>query len=321
MFHPKKLERLVMKNNCPSCESRNIKLIGKIPYTDVFAGKALLVPLNGGELYSCDMCNCFFRFPRLPKREMDALYRLGDDENWTPLKDQKRPDWQIAYSWIHNNTTNRQVLDVGCFSGEYLKGLLNTGADFYGIEIHKKAAERAMQYGVEIIGEDFECLRAVEKRFDVVTSFDVIEHVYNPKLFLNMLADVTKPGGEIIISTGNSMAISWRLMGSRYWYCTIGEHISFINPQWCEQVAHELGLEVTNVEYFSHAPPSRLTLINRVKEIISNLVYRFLPIFFHSLRKSGFGSKDIVKHPVLLDYPPVWVTAKDHFIIRFRKKL
>jgi hypothetical protein len=134
-----------------------------------------------------------------------------------------------------------------------------------------------------------------------------------------MLADITKPGGEIIISTGNSMAVSWRLMGSRYWYCTIGEHISFINPQWCEQVANNLELEVIDLEYFSHAPPSRFTLINRVKEIISNLVYRFIPIFPHYLRKFGFGSKDVMKHPVLLDFPPIWGTAKDHFIIRFRK--
>ena len=188
-----------MKNNCPSCGSSNVKLIGKIPYTDVFAGKVLSEPLNGGGLYSCDMCNCFFRFPRLSKYEMDVLYRLGDDENWTPSKDQKRPDWKIAYSWMLNRNTNRQVLDVGCFSGEYLQGLLGTGADLYGVEIHKEAADRARNFGVDIIGDDFECLSTEDKRFDVVTSFDVIEHVYNPKLFLNMLVDVTKPGGEIII--------------------------------------------------------------------------------------------------------------------------
>ena len=310
-----------MKNKCPSCESKNTKLIGKIPYTDVFAGKALAEPMDGGALYSCEKCNCFFRFPRLSKREMDALYRLGDDNNWTPSKNQKRPDWQIAYSWTLNHSTNSQILDVGCFSGEYLQGLLDTDADLYGIEIHKEAAERARQIGVDIIGDDFECLSTEDKRFDVVTSFDVIEHVYNPKLFLNMLVDVTKPGGEIIISTGNSMAFSWRLMGSRYWYCTIGEHISFINPRWCQQVAHKLGLKITDVKYFSHAPPSRLTLSNRIKEVISNLVYRFVPIIPSSLRKIGFGSKDIVKYPVLLDFPPIWGTAKDHFIIRFRKKL
>jgi SAM-dependent methyltransferase len=313
---------ITMTNNvstiCPSCDSKTTKFIGNIPCSDFFAGKHVEEPINGGGLFSCLTCHCFFRYPRLPKEELDALYRCGDEENWTPSKTEERTDWQIAYSWIQGHTEAFEILDVGCFSGEFLKGL-NGDAACHGVEIHQKAADRARKSGVNIIGDDFDALIDINNLFDIVTSFDVIEHVYNPKAFLKILSGVTKPNGEIIISTGNTMAPSWRLMGSRYWYCGIGEHISFINPDWCEMVANECGLELSGLEYFSHAGPSRSTLTNRLKEIGANMAYRFLPFILHYLRKCGVGGRDVKKYHELLDSPPIWSTAKDHFIVKFRK--
>jgi len=190
----------------------------------------------------------------------------------------------------------------------------------YGIEIHPQAAERAKQAGVEIIGNDFSALSSVNARFDVVTSFDVIEHVHNPLEFLKMLGKVSKKGGLIIISTGNSMSSAWRLMGSRYWYCAIAEHISFINPAWCNYMAKECGLEVVDSVRFSHVPQSELTTSSKIKESAMNITYLLFPFLLHFLRRKGFGQKDVGQYPELIDYPPRWMAAKDHFIVKFIKK-
>jgi len=307
-----------MTIQCPCCKSDEITVIGKIPPSTGFAGRHLSSTLEGHSLYSCKVCNLYFRYPRMQKDEMDALYRSGAETSWTPTEEEKRPDWDIASRWVDSTEIEQKVLDVGCFSGEFLTGL-GKGAALYGIEIHQQAANRARESGIIILGGDFKVLDSVEERFDIVTSFDVIEHVYDPKVFLNMLAKSAKPNGKVIISTGNTMALSWRLMGSRYWYCTNAEHISFINPDWCRAVAGECGLKVDRVEFFSRAGVSKSMTFEKIKEAGTNLFYKFVPFLFHLMRKLGYGVTDVKKHPELLDHPPSWMSSQDHFIICFIK--
>jgi SAM-dependent methyltransferase len=314
----KKKDRLRNKITCPSCFSGDVILIGKTPSTDIFAGKNLLESLDGGSLYSCCICKCSFRFPRMSKSIMDAMYLEGDENNWSLGTGEERADWNIAYEWLQRREANYQVLDVGCFSGGFLNGL-NHNADIYGIELNEQAADKAKKMGVNIIGGDYERLGSLAQTFDVVTSFDVIEHTYSPASFLGSLAHVTKPNGEIIIATGNTMAPSWKLMGSRYWYCAIGEHLSFINPDWCQHVANKCGLELVEIQKFSHAKQKNLSIVNKLKEAALNLIYRFLPFALRFARKHGMGGKDIKKHPELANFPPTWMTAQDHFIVKFRK--
>ena len=307
--------------NCPSCKSDKVDLIGKIPATDIFAGRVLPSLINGNSLYSCGQCKLSFRFPRMKKEDMDSLYRAGTEDNWGGDSGNRRVDWEIGSAWISSLGADRKVLDVGCFRGGFLKSLKGEGeGDISGIEIHENAAEQARRSGIRIIGNDFDAIEKTSDRFDVVTAFDVIEHVDDPKVFLAQLARVTTPNGKIVISTGNTMSSSWMLMGSRYWYCTIAEHISFINPEWCRLVAEEYELKVEKIEFFSHEAPFKLIALRKMGELAANLLYKFVPSAFHLLRKSGRGAKDVKKHPELLDSPPQWLSAKDHMIVCFGKR-
>ena len=311
-------KELTMAKKCPCCKSDNLDLIGKIPSTDIFAGRQLLSPLEGHSLYSCKVCGVYFRFPRLPKNEMDELYRSGSEFNWTSAEEEKRVDWEIATKWINKNALGKRVLDVGCFRGAFLRCLGND-AKLYGIEIHELAAKYAEESGIEIIGMDFMDLDDHKCSFDVVTAFDVIEHTYDPKAFLAKLSAATKPGGSVIISTGNTNASSWRLMGASYWYCTISEHISFISPSWCKKNQSDCDLEVEEIQLFSHSP-KRSSAMHKLREVGLNFIYRKAPSVFRFLRRRGFGGKDVRKFPELLDYPPTWMSATDHMIVRFKKK-
>lgn len=129
---------------------------------------------------------------------------------------------------------------------------------------------------------------------------------------------MTRPGGVIIISTGNTDAISWRFMGSRYWYCAIGEHISFINKQWCYTVAKALNLRVWHIEKFSHLGENR-TFSRIIRDLTANTFYKFFPEAFGWLRSIGLGGGDTSKYPELRQCPPSWISSKDHLIVIFRK--
>ena len=164
-----------------------------------------------------------------------------------------------------------------------------------------------------MIGADFS---EVNGQFDCVTAFDVIEHVENPALFLSQCLDAVRPGGHVLISTGNLDSFTFHRMGGRYWYCTIAEHISFVSPRWFYGNLSDVGCKVVQIKTFAH---DKASVIRRVKELIANTLYWVHPSLLGSLRKIGFGQKNLVRHPILAEHPPGWGTARDHFIVMLKK--
>jgi 2-polyprenyl-3-methyl-5-hydroxy-6-metoxy-1,4-benzoquinol methylase len=299
---------------CPSCKSVATHSIGAIPQTDVFAGNVLPGPLPSGALYCCCECYLHFRYPRLSKECLDELYRKSNTNNWQ-YEPKGRKDWKIAAKWLDESLGQGRILDVGCFDGGFL-AYLGENYQRSGIEIYPEAVRRAEEKGIRVIGRDFSNLEKLDEEYDAVVTMDVIEHVLNPHFFLRSLAVAARPGGLIIISTGNTDALSWKIMGSRYWYCTIAEHISFINPRWCKQAAQCVGLKLELMTTFSH---SDAALPHRLVECAKNFFYRLSPASAAWLRRWGLGGKEAKRHESLAWHPPCWISARDHFITLFRK--
>jgi SAM-dependent methyltransferase len=301
---------------CICCKSKTTVNVGTIIPSIHFAKRLLSKPIEGGALIRCKTCGLAFRYPRLNKDEIDDLYLQGESENWHAPLD-VRYEWQIANQWIPQFLTiNDDVLDVGCFDGGFLK---TVGSSYhrYGVEIHEVAGLKARKNGIKLIGQDFNDLKNIGAVFDAVTSFDVIEHTYNPYTFLSDLVRLTRKNGIIIVSSGNSDAFSWRLMGSNYYYCSIGEHLSFINPRWCEWAALRLGIELKKVIPFSHIEANWR---KRLSDIMKNLIFKVSPKGFSFLRSVGLGGEEYRQHKEMLRKAPFWMSAKDHFICLFLKK-
>ena len=306
----------MVQPKCVCCGAQNVSLIGAIPSAIRFAGRLLSTPLAGGNLLRCHVCGLTFRYPRLDKAELDALYRQGSDAHWK-ASPEDRVDWHIADQWFSRYVPrDGTVLDVGCWDGGFLRSI-GSGRSRFGIEIHQSAREKAQEAGVQVIGTDFSILPQTNTFFDAVTSFDVIEHTHDPAAFLSALAAVTQDNGVVIISSGNSEAFGWKLLGARYWYCALAEHLSFIGPRWCEWVAPRLGLELQQIVKFSHG---RGNWRQRLGQLVTNAFYAASPNGFSLLRAWGLGGSEYRRHKELLQYPPNWMSAKDHFICLFVKR-
>lgn len=296
---------------CPSCGGSSY-FIGSIPPTDIFAGRILLEPLNGGSLYRCKVCQLGFRWPRLSKTELDLLYEDGSDHAWSSSVHLRR-DWSVAHKWITSTLSKGDsILDIGCFDGGALESLVGNYKCF-GVEIHPKARLLAEQKGISLIGSDFSDLKG---NFGFITAFDVIEHVEDPAIFLRKCLNALRPGGCLLISTGNFDSFTFRMMGSRYWYCTIAEHISFVSPRWFLKHFSEMGCKCEKLITFAHDEAS---IGRRIKEIFMNALYWIHPSIIGALRRFGLGKKNIAKHPILAETPPGWVSASDHFMVLLRK--
>lgn len=301
------------KTACPSCGSGG-ELLGIIPGSNSFAGRHLDSVLPGGKLWRCTVCNLVFRFPRLGKQMLDDLYRQGHPDSWSEQAG-ARADWQIVKEILAEHPKLKRILDVGCFDGRLLDSL-GSQYEKLGVEIHEEAARQAEMRSVKIVGRDFNKFSAVQGGVDAVLAIDVIEHTEDPMAFLTNLVEAVKPNGLILIGTGNSHALTWRLMNSAYWYCHIAEHISFINPHWVDYAAKKLGLDKLALHSFSHGSGH---IWQRIREAIVNILYRLSPSLFAKLRRIGMGQIDVTRFDELSKVPPYWLSARDHFLIVFRK--
>ncbi len=297
---------------CPDCRGK-VAFISPIPATDVFAGRTLGAPISGGGLYRCLECQLGFRWPRLDKVELDKLYESGDDLTWAD-QGPRRYDWQIARAWVERELDRGGgILDVGCFDGGFLEGLVHS-YDCNGIEIHAAACDRAEKKGIKIIGNDFSCVTGV---YDCITAFDVIEHVEKPREFLAECLGALRSGGFIIISTGNLDALSFRMMGGRYWYCTISEHISFLSPKWFHVLSKSSSFRILRQTTYAH---SNSSWVQKMREAVINVIYRIWRPGFRVLRTIGMGGKNVKQHPELAEHPPIWASAPDHFMVLLQKE-
>ena len=304
---------------CPCCNSEHVQVIGEIPSSCNFAGKELTEAINGGQLFICNKCNLYFRWPQYTEEEADQYYKHGDPAAWNNSVD-FRVDWALAVSVIKQNEfENNYILDVGCSTGNFLSNVSDIKCKKYGIEVNSVAANVAEKSGICIIGKKITDLMINEKYkefFTVIVAFDIIEHIRCPITFIEQCKALLQPGGYIIISTGNTDSMCWKLAGARYWYCAISEHISFINKKWCEYASKKLEMRIINTAVYSHV---KFNLFDKISETITNIIYLLAPSVFEKLRKHGLGKINIIKHPELVNYPPRWMTAKDHIFVVFHK--
>ncbi len=113
--------------------------------------------------------------------------------------------YQFALNYVFENN---KILDVPCGSGYGTKLLSLKGAEVKGVDISKKAIGHAKEFFSDdknsfIVG-DMEKLNEVlpeNGNFDVIVSFEGIEHIKNAEIFLDEIKRLLKKDGRFIIST------------------------------------------------------------------------------------------------------------------------
>ena len=117
-----------------------------------------------------------------------------------------------AYRFAKDYADNKKVLDIGCGEGygtHYLAGFAREamGID-YNPEVINYAQTKYVRNNLRFRVLDIRNLRSLEDRFDVICSFQVIEHLREPDTFLSNIRDLLAEGGVFICSTPNRLDAS-----------------------------------------------------------------------------------------------------------------
>jgi SAM-dependent methyltransferase len=137
-----------------------------------------------------------------------------------------------------------QMLEVGCGLGNFLIEARAAGFDVRGIDVSADAVATANA----ALGEDRARAGMLEEagfepeQFGIIVLADVIEHVRNPKSFMQHVRALLKPGGIIFVAVPSLDSLSARLMG-RYWVEFKREHLFYFNRQTIRQLLEDCGFQ------------------------------------------------------------------------------
>ena len=138
---------------------------------------------------------------------------------------------------------NRRILDIGCGDGTFLKKATSLGAEsVLGIEPSHGAFESAGEVGnlIRIIPVE-QCDYQFE--FDLVTCFQTLEHLIDPKTVLSKMCSAAISGGYVAVVCHNRLSLVNRLMGRRSPIFDI-EHLQMFSVEGLEKIFQSTNLEV-----------------------------------------------------------------------------
>ena len=186
--------------------------------------------LKGFESLCLVICNkCKFVFDkRIPTQvELDDFYKMYSYSQLKPIPEQTKVSYNLLLDQFENYRKTENILDVGCGQGDFLVEAKKRGWNVYGTEFSEAAIELCQARGInmhkgELLENDLERVE-----FDVITSFEVIEHINNPSHFMQVAYSQLKNNGLFYCTTPNFNSILRFFEKGDFKMIAYPEHISF----------------------------------------------------------------------------------------------
>jgi hypothetical protein len=216
------------------------------------------------EVVTCSGCGLVYVTPRLQGQALVDVYGEGywksDNPKQRGYADYARESalylrtfekrMALVQRWIPQRA---RILDVGCAAGYFLRTAQRHGHDVHGVELSPAIAHEA----VKALGQDRVHVgtldEAIEQKghrpasFDLVTLWDVIEHVPDPQHVLRRVRELVKPGGKLLLETQN-VASRWaRLLGPRWHHYKHHEHLYHFAPGTIRRLLGDCGFTVLDI--------------------------------------------------------------------------
>ena len=209
----------------------------------------------------CSQCNTFYMNPRPKSEVLEWFYKdsvnyqfwndfifPATDETRKQKVFQPRVDRMVHYLNLFSPNA-QSIVEVGCAFGTFLE-LAKSSWPFeriVGVEPTPGLAQTAKNKGIQVIEDVIENIELSEDlKFDVLTNFEVIEHLGDPLGFLEKSAKLLVDGGLIMISCPNGEGFDFSILGKE---CNSvdHEHLNYFNPTSIETLLHRAGFEVLEV--------------------------------------------------------------------------
>jgi len=174
------------------------------------------------QLVSCSDCNLVYLNPRIRSDIIIDSYAGGHDPRFAAQNAMRIRSFRKCFrNWLQRfgitTSTDRKALDIGCAAGAFPKAADELGLSVVGVEPSVYLSQWAREeYKLDIRSGTLQEQKFPDREFDVVTLWDVIEHLGDPPEVLNEISKILKDDGYLIINFPAYDSWPRKLMGMRW---------------------------------------------------------------------------------------------------------
>lgn len=218
---------------CLVCNSTEIATTGKY--------------LNG-TLLKCGNCGFHFAENIPTNEELIAHYnKYRRDEYLSPVTIKRYHE--ILDTFEPYRKTNK-LIDVGCGIGYFLVEAQKRGWEVYGTEYTDTAIKICSEKGIRMNQGELDTKNYAEATFDVITSFEVLEHINNPQEEVKKFHTLLRQGGLLYFTTPNFNSLERYYLKENYNVISYPEHLSYYTKNTMNKLLTSVGFQKVKIVTF-----------------------------------------------------------------------
>ena len=276
---------------CPLCNYNDCKIIIKSKYKKKISYEYLRkIFLSSGtkfmdQVVKCNKCSLIYTNPRIKEKIINRGYSSSIDKKFISQDQMRIKSFENTIDILNKkiNLSKKKFLDVGSAGGAFLKACLNKNITADGIEPNKWLVNFGKKnYQVNIKNVK---LNEVKKKYDVVSFFDVIEHVPNLKKLVLNINKVTKKNGYLIVTVPDHDSYARKILGGN-WPFYLNVHVHYFTKDTLMKL---FGAKYSLIYNKSYWPTLQLSyVLNRATKI-----FKVFKIFEILINIFGLGKMSI----------------------------
>lgn len=271
---------------CPICSSQNTKELypadielKKLTFTYEFT------PESKKTFRTFRCLNCTHVFCSPTPKNIYKNYNDVIDKEYLRHSQSRILSAEAVLRVLSKHKPSGRLLDIGCATGDFLVAAKHRGYTVEGLELSRWSSEIAKKKGINIYKKSLKLLaNQFSKRYDIVTLWGVIEHFENPKEEMRYINHLLKPGGLLLLWTGDVDGSISRILGRRWWYWQ-GQHIQYFTRKSLNYLAKLNGLE--------HISTKRYPFATTCNQLNNSLKRYWFGKYIMIILKPGFLIKPI----------------------------
>lgn len=206
--------------NCPLCKNQA-------------EGFDVWVPTEEGNIFKCKTCGLGFLDPECIKNLSKLNSELYNAQSYYNLLFKQYHDLNARYKKQLKEIRkifkkDGKLLDYGCSIGMFLNNTRLFGFKPYGYDINRINLLKAeKKFAINILPENFLYDSKYDNFFDIITMWDVLEHIEDPINILSRLNLKLKPNGLLVVQCPNMDSYEFLKLGKEWNWLTPGDHLLF----------------------------------------------------------------------------------------------
>jgi SAM-dependent methyltransferase len=207
----------------------------------------------GFDYVLCNVCSTLFVNPR-PNSELLAKFYVESpstsfwvNEFFKPVAEARREKiFRPRAEYLarkYGSEPEWIIGDIGSGFGLFLEELSKiwVGSTMIAIEPSREMSEICRSKGFEVLPCAFEDVEGWNGKFDLLTSFELFEHVFEPEAFLRKAWELLRPGGRLFLTTLNGKGFDIQVLWEKSKSVAPPHHLNFFNPRSVKMLLDRTG--------------------------------------------------------------------------------